>query len=88
MKDYETITKKGAVERRVYIDSGKFVIYGYESEGGLSNKIRLVLNGKEKKSFFLIETGKKKRLAINAAFEDEISILKDGKPIRVADLWL
>ncbi|MGC8561771.1 MAG: hypothetical protein ACP5NO_01035 [Thermoplasmata archaeon] len=86
MEDYETVTKSGKVERRIYIDSGNFVIYGYESGGKLSNKVRVLLKGSEKKSFFLIDTGKGRNLAINADFEDDTSILKDGKSIKVTDL--
>lgn len=86
MEDYETITKNGKVERRIYIDSGKFVIYGYESEGKLSNKIRVIMEGREKRSFFLIDTGKARNLAINAGFEDDIAVLKEGKSIKVATL--
>ncbi|MGC8617586.1 MAG: hypothetical protein ACP5UZ_02435 [Thermoplasmata archaeon] len=86
MEDYETVTKSGKVERRIYIDSGNFVIYGYESGGKLSNKVRVLLKGSEKKSFFLIDTSKGRNLAINADFEDDTSILKDGKSIKVTDL--
>ena len=86
MEDYETVTKNGKVERRIYVDSGKFAIYGYESEGKLSNKFRVVMNGREKRSYFLIDTGKVRNLAIKAEFEDDIAILKDGKSIKVADL--
>ena len=86
MEDYETVTKNGKVERRIYVDSGKFAIYGYESEGKLSNKFRVVMNGREKRSYFLIDTGKVRNLAIKAEFEDDIAVLKDGKSIKVADL--
>ena len=86
MEDYETVTKNGKVERRIYVDSGKFAIYGYESEGKLSNKFRVVMNGREKRSYFLIDTGKVRNLAIKAEFEDDIAILKDGKSLKIADL--
>ena len=86
MEDYETVTKNGKVERRIYVDSGKFAIYGYESEGKLSNKFRVVMNGREKRSYFLIDTGKVRNLAIKAEFEDDIAVLKDGKSIKIADL--
>ena len=86
MEDYETVNKSGKVERRIYVDSGKFAIYGYESEGKLSNKFRVVMDGREKRSYFLIDTGKVRNLAIKAEFEDDIAVLKDGKSIKVADL--
>ena len=86
MEDYETVNKNGKVERRIYVDSGKFAIYGYESEGKLSNKFRVVMDGREKRSYFLIDTGKVRNLAIKAEFEDDIAVLKDGKSIKVADL--
>ena len=86
MEDYETVNKSGKVERRIYVDSGKFAIYGYESEGKLSNKFRVVMDGREKRSYFLIDTGKARNLAIKAEFEDDIAVLKDGKSIKVADL--
>ncbi len=86
MEDYETVAKNGKVERRIYIDSGKFAIYGYESEGKISNKFRVVMDGREKRSYFLIDTGKARNLAIKADFEDNITVLKDGKSVKVADL--
>ena len=86
MEDYETVNKNGKVERRIYVDSGKFAIYGYESEGKLSNKFRVVMDGRGKRSYFLIDTGKARNLAIKAEFEDDIAVLKDGKSIKVADL--
>ncbi len=86
MEDYEILTKKGLVERRVYVDSGRYVIYGYESDGRLSSKLRVVLNGSEKRSFFLINAAKGKSLVIDTAYEDDVKILKDGKSLKVSDL--
>lgn len=86
MEEYETVTKKGTTEKRVYVDSGKFVIYGYESEGKMSNKIRIVLNGRVKKSFFLINTGKGRNIAVDAEYEDGVMILREGRTSRVSDL--
>ena len=86
MEEYETVTKKGTTEKRIYIDSGKFVVYGYESEGKVLNKIRVVLGGKEKKSFFLIVTGKGRNMAIDSEYDDTVVILKDKRPIMVADM--
>ena len=86
MEEYETVTKKGITEKRVYLDSGKFVVYGYESGGKISNKFRVVLGGKEKKSFFLIVTGKGRNMAIDSEYDDTVVILKDKKSISVADL--
>lgn len=85
MEEYETVTKKGTVEKRVFVDSGKFAIYGYESEGKVSNKFRVVLNGTNKKSFFLIDTGKGRGLTINADYEDNLKVLKDGKSVQLSD---
>ncbi len=87
MENYKTLTKKGRIESRVYVDSGRYVIYGYESDGKLSNKLRVVLNGHEKRSFFLINTARGKSLALDAAYEDDVNILKDGKSSKVSDLF-
>ncbi|BAB59273.1 TVG0139918 [Thermoplasma volcanium GSS1] len=88
MKEYETETKGGKVEARVFIDSGKFVIYGYEEDGKMEKKYRLVLKGeKENRSFFIIPTGNKRNLAIDADFESEVYVLKDGKSVKVSDLF-
>jgi hypothetical protein len=86
MEDYETVTKKGTIEKRIYIDSGRFVIYGYESEGKISNKHRVVLNGGEKRSFFLIDTGKGRKLSVDSEYEDSVCILKEGKSVKISDL--
>ncbi|MEM0127829.1 MAG: hypothetical protein QXO03_01915 [Thermoplasmatales archaeon] len=86
MEKYETLTKQGKIEKRIYVDSGKFVLYGYESEGKLTNKYRLMLSGKNKKSMFLISTGKSKGITVDADFEDEIYILTEGKAVRVSEL--
>jgi hypothetical protein len=86
MEEYETVDKKGIIEKRVYIDSGRFVIYGYERGGKLSNKSRIMLSGKEKKSFFLISTGKGRNLTVDAEFEADIRILKEGISTKLSDL--
>ncbi len=86
MEEYETVTKKGLIERRVYVDSGRFLIYGYESGGKISNKFRIVLNGRERKSFFLINTGKGRNITVDAEYEDDVKILKDGESSQVSDL--
>ena len=52
----------------------------------MSNKFRVVMDGREKRSYFLIDTGKARNLAIKAEFEDDIAVLKDGKSIKIADL--
>lgn len=44
------------------------------------------MDGREKRSYFLIDTGKARNLAIKADFEDDIKVLKDGKSVKVADL--
>ncbi|MGC8645609.1 MAG: hypothetical protein ACP5UO_05020 [Thermoplasmata archaeon] len=88
MEKYETKTKQGKIERRVYLDSGKFVLYGYESDGKLTNKVRLVLAGNEKKSKFLITTGKGKGITVDADYEDDVYILRDGKAVKVSELLL
>lgn len=86
MEEFETVDKRGIVERRVYIDSGRFVIYGYEREGKMTNKVRLLLDGKEKKSFFIISTGKGRSLAVEAEFENGVTVLKDGNPTKTSSL--
>ncbi|MEM0167018.1 MAG: hypothetical protein QW364_05370 [Thermoplasmatales archaeon] len=88
MEEYETITKQGKIEKRIYIDSGKFVLYGYDSGEGLTNKYRLLLSGNDKKSFFLISTSKHRGITVEAQFEDEVYILKDGKSVKVSELLL
>jgi len=86
MEKYETKTKQGKIERRVYIDSGKFVVYGYESEGKLTNKVRLLLSGSEKKSVFLITTGRGKGIVVDADYEEDVYILKNGEAVKISDL--
>lgn len=85
MEDYETLTKQGKLEKRVFIDSGKFVIYGYELNGKLTNKSRILLKGEKKRSLFIINTGKGRNLAVDAEYEDEVFVLRDGKPLRVSE---
>ncbi|MCY0851365.1 MAG: hypothetical protein OWQ34_01330 [Thermoplasma acidophilum] len=88
MKEYETETKGGKIEKRVFIDSGSFVIYGYETDGKMDKKIRLVLNGVNgKRSYFIIPTGNRRSLAIDADYEDDVFVLKDGRAVRVRDLF-
>ncbi len=86
MQDYETRTKSGSIEKRVYVDSGTFVIYAYQKDGDTPNKFRYVFKGKEKRSFFLIDTGKARNITIKAEYEDDISVLKDGKSVKVSEL--
>jgi hypothetical protein len=86
VEDYETKTKQGKIERRIYLDSGRFVIYGYESEGKMTSKYRIVLKGRENKSLFIIRTGTGKNIAVDAEFEDTVKLLKDGEPVLVSDL--
>jgi hypothetical protein len=86
VEDYETKTKQGKIERRIYLDSGRFVIYGYESEGNMTSKYRIVLKGRENRSFFIIRTGTGKNIALDAEFEDTVKLLKDGEPVQISDL--
>ncbi|CAC12574.1 hypothetical protein [Thermoplasma acidophilum] len=88
MKEYETETKGGKIEKRVFIDSGSFVIYGYETDGKMDKKVRLVLNGRNgKRSYFIIPTGNRRSLAIDADYEDDVFVLKDGQAVKVRDLF-
>ncbi len=86
MEKFETKTKQGKVERRIYIDSGKFVLYGYESNGKLTNKIKLVLSGKTKRSIFIVNTSNNRGISINTEYEDDVYILRDGKPVKVSEI--
>lgn len=86
MEEYETQTKQKKIERRVFIDAGRFVIYGYEEDGKMTKKIRIVLKGEKKKSYFLIGTGKGKNLAIDTEYDDQIHLLKDRKSVRIDEL--
>ncbi len=88
MNEEETRTKSGKIEKRIFIDSGSFVIYGYEGpDGAIEKKYRLVLKGiNEKKSFFIIPTGEKRNLALNAEYEEDVYILKDGKAVKVSEI--
>lgn len=86
MKEYETKTKQGKIEKRIYMDSGRFVIYGYEDEGKITKKLRIVLKGNERKSIFIINTGKGRDIAIDADYEDQIYVLKGETPVKVEDL--
>ncbi len=89
MNEEETTTKSGKIEKRIFIDSGSFVMYGYEdSDGTVEKKYRLVLNGmNEKKSFFIIPAGEKRNLALNAEYEEDVYLLKDGKPVKVSEIF-
>ncbi len=85
-KPYETETKGGKKEERIYVDSGKFVIYSYKDEStGKMIKSKLILIGNKNNAYFLIPM-KDKSLAINAQFNLESEVNMDGKSIKLNEI--
>lgn len=52
----------------------------------MTKKYRIMLSGKNKRSFFIIPTQKGKSLAIDADFEDQAFVLKEGTAVKVEDI--
>ncbi len=85
-KPYETETKKGKKEERVYVDSGKFIVYSYRDEStGKITKSKLILIGNKNNAYFLIPV-KDKNLAINAQFDLESEVNMNNKSIKLKDI--
>ena len=85
-RPYETETKKGKKEERVYVDSGKFIVYSYRDESsGKITKSKLILIGNKKNAYFLIPM-KDKNLAINARFDLESEVNMNNKSTKLKDI--
>lgn len=81
VEPYETQTKSGKLEERIYVDSGKFIRYSYKDKTtGKVTKDKIILLGKNQTAYFLIPTGSKE-LAIKAKFDLNASV-KDGESIK------
>ncbi len=81
LEPYETQTKSGKLEERIYMDSGKFIRYSYKDEStGKITKDKLILIGNNQIAYFLIPTGNKD-LAIKAEFDLNSSV-KDGESVK------
>ncbi len=74
------ITKKG--ETRVFLEEGRFVIYGYEKDGKVEDKVKLVLLGPERKEYFLIPLRDGKKLMVPAKSGTK-EVLKNGRVVTV-----
>ncbi len=84
-----TVSKTGKRERRVYVNSGRFLIYDYLPEDGKgSKKMKIILkdNGGEQKEFFIIPTKGKKYLVFQSESKGERGVFKDGKCINIEEL--
>jgi hypothetical protein len=81
VEPYETQTKAGKLEERIYVDSGKFIRYSYKDKAtGKVVKDKIILLGKNQMAYFLIPAGNKE-LAIKAEFDLNSSV-KDGESVR------
>lgn len=81
LEPYETQTKSGKLEERIYADSGKFIRYSYKDKTtGKLTKDKLILIGKDEIAYFLIPTGNRE-LAISAEFDLNSSV-KDGESVK------
>jgi hypothetical protein len=81
VEPYETKTKAGKIEERIYVDSGKFIRYSYKDKTtGKLTKDKLILIGNNQIAYFLIPMGNKD-LAINAEFDLNSSV-KDGESVK------
>ena len=81
LEPYETQTKSGKLEERIYMDSGKFIRYSYKDEStGKITKDKLILIGNNQIAYFMIPTGNKD-LAIKAEFDLNSSV-KDGESVK------
>ncbi|WMT50431.1 MAG: hypothetical protein RE471_05470 [Ferroplasma sp.] len=78
---YETKTKSGKLEERIYVDSGKFIRYSYKDKTtGKITKDKIILLGNNQMAYFLIPAGNKE-LAIKAEFDLNASV-KEGDSIK------
>jgi hypothetical protein len=85
MEPYETKTKSGKIEERIFKDAGKFVIYSYiDVKTGKHVKEKLILIGSEQKAYFIIHAGSRD-LAIPAQFDMEACLKGDGTTKTVKD---
>ncbi len=85
-KPYETESKNGRKEERIYVDSGKFVIYSYRDEStGKITKSKLILTGNKSIAYFLIPM-KDKNLAINASFDLESEVNIAGNSVKLREI--
>ncbi len=78
-----TESKKGKIEVRNLIDSGRFVRYEYldpDSGKRSENKVKLVLyNGKEQEEYFIIPLKQKNRFLLLRAEKKGARKIWDGK---------
>ncbi|WP_337861132.1 hypothetical protein [Ferroplasma sp.] len=85
MEIYETKTKAGKIEERIFKDAGKFVIYAYkDKDTGKQIKEKLILIGNGNRAYFLIPTGSRD-LAIPAQFDLDTSLKEEGTVRTVKD---
>ena len=86
-----TKSKKGKIEVRRFIDSGKFVRYEYldpETGKRSENKVKIVLyNGKDFEEYFIIPLKQKNRnLLLIAEKKPNRKLWKDGEIINLYEI--
>ncbi len=86
-----TKSKKGKIEVRSLIDSGKFVRYEYldpKTGKRSENKVKIVLyNGKDYEEYFVIPLKQKnKSLLLNAERKADRKLWKDGEIIDLYEI--
>lgn len=83
-----TVSKAGIREKRVYVNSGKFLIYEYVADNGKSSqKLKIILKDNEgnHREFFIIPTKGKKYLVFEAESKGERGVFKGVKCIGVEE---
>ncbi|MFP3300022.1 MAG: hypothetical protein RXN92_02945 [Thermoplasmatales archaeon] len=81
--DCLTKSKKGLIEKRIYVSSGKYLIYKYEPVEGKdeNSKFKIILKDElsHTNEYYIIPTKGDKYIAIKGQEKGNIGVFKDGE---------